>query len=159
MEADLRAASTSQRFDTLLVASQDDRHTLTLEWVKAQGLHLLGCTTFAGENDPRIRRIVDETLELRFDSLNKVQDDVIPTTEAVEITESAIAQWVGEVGHEERECTLQYMEKRPGLPHPIDSRLLFIVRTRLERELTQAERVTLRHRFREIEILHHRQQS
>lgn len=149
MEADLRATSTSRRFDAVLVASQDDRLALTLEWIKAQGLLLLGCPSSADEPDPRMQRIFDEVIELRFDGAHRAEDEAPPTMEAIEIVESAIAQWVGEVDAEERDRTAQYLEKRPGLPRPVDSRLLFIARTKLERELTQSERVILRRRFRE----------
>lgn len=149
MEMDLRNASISQRYEIVIVASQDDRLALTLEWVKAQGLVLVGCATPTDEPDPRMQRIFDETLELRYDSQTRAGDDAPATTEAIEIIKSAIAQWGVEVGIEERERTVQYMEKRPGLPRPVDSRLLFIARTKLERELTQGERVTLRRQFRE----------
>lgn len=156
MEVDIRATSISQRFDSVLVASQDDRLALTLEWVKAQGLLLLGCASAADETDPRMQRIVDELIEIRFDGANTAMDDVRPATVAVEVIDSAIGQWFGEVDAEERDRTVQYMEKRPGLPRPIDSRPLFIARKKLERELSQGERVTLRRRFRETILPPHR---
>jgi len=41
------------------------------------------------------------------------------------------------------------MERRPGLPRPVDSQLFFLARTRLGRELSEGERVALMRRFRE----------
>jgi hypothetical protein len=149
MEGDLRAAATSRAYDTILIASHDDRLALTLEWVQAHGITVIACATTAEEPDPRIQRIVDEVIEPRLSTLSREEDDAPPSATALEVIESSIAQWTTEADADEHDRTRDYVEKRPGLPRPVDSRLLFLARTALGRELTQGERVTLRRRFRE----------
>ncbi len=61
----------------------------------------------------------------------------------------AVGQWQAEADPVEADRVRQFVERRPGLPRPVDSRLLFLAQTRLGRELSEGERVALRRRFRE----------
>ncbi len=152
LDADLRAVAASRAYDTIVIATHDDRLALTLEWVQSQGITVVGCATAAEEPDPRIQRIVDEMIEPRLSPVSREDDAAPPTEEALEVIEGAIGQWNAETDPEELDHTRQYIEKRPGLPRPVDSRLLFLARTKLGRELSQQERVTLRRRLREISL-------
>jgi hypothetical protein len=101
------------------------------------------------EPDARIQRIVDELVEPRLSSASREEDQSPPTDEALAVLGGVVAQWQGETDPMEAERVRHFMERRPGLPRPVDSRLLFLARTQLGRELTQGERVALRRRFRE----------
>lgn len=153
MDADLRAVAVSRAYDTIVVATHDDRLALTLEWVQSQGITVVGCATAHDDPDPRIQRIVDEVIEPRLSTMSRGDDAAPPTDEALGVIEAVVAQWIAEAGPEELDRTRDYMEKRPGLPRPVDSRLLFLARTQLGRELSQEERVTLRRRLREITFM------
>jgi len=149
MDADLRAVAASKAFDVVLLASHDDRLALSVEWAQAQGLLVLGCATTVEEPDARIQRIVDELVEPRLSAASREEDQSPPTDEALAVLGGVVAQWQGETDPMEAERVRHFMERRPGLPRPVDSRLLFLARTQLGRELTQGERVALRRRFRE----------
>lgn len=150
MDGDLRGAESSNRLDAIIIASHDDRLALSIERIQAKGMKVIGCSTTIEDRDPRIQRIVDEIAELRIINTARPDHDPPPSDESVAVLEASIAQWKAEVDVEELERTRLYIEKRPGLPRPVDSRLLFLGRTKLGRELTQGERVLLRRRFREI---------
>lgn len=149
MDADLRAVAASKAFDVVLLASHDDRLALSVEWAQAQGLLVLGCATTVEEPDARIQRIVDEIVEPRLSAASREEDQSPPTDEALAVLGGVVAQWQGETDPMEAERVRHFMERRPGLPRPVDSRLLFLARTQLGRELTQGERVALRRRFRD----------
>ncbi len=102
------------------------------------------------EPDPRIQRIVDEVIELRHSVNIRVEDQPPPSDEALEVIDEAVRQWISETDPVEAERVRQFVERRPGLPRPVHSRLLFLARTRLGRELSEAERVALRRRFRDV---------
>jgi hypothetical protein len=148
MDADLRAAAVSQAYDALIVATHDDRLAVTLEEVQRHGVLVYVCATTAEEPDARIMRIADEMIEPRG-TAPREEDAGPPTDEAIEAIEAAVAQWFAEADPMELDRTRQYVTKRVGLPRPVDSRLLFLTRTRVGRDLRESERVLLRRRFRE----------
>jgi hypothetical protein len=148
MDADLRAAATSGVYDALLVATHDDRLAVTLEEVKRRGVLVFVCATTAEEPDARIVRIADEMIEPRAGAARE-EDAGPPDETAVEAIEAAVAQWLTEADALEADRTRQYIGTRVGLPRPVDSRLLFLTRTRVGRDLRESERVLLRRRFRE----------
>lgn len=149
MDADLRAVTESGSFDAVIVATHDDRLALTVEWAQSQGLLVLGCATSVEEPDPRIQRIVDEVIEPRLSAGAREEDQGPPSEEALGVIAEAVGQWQAEADPVEADRVRQFVERRPGLPRPVDSRLLFLARTRLGRELSEGERVALRRRFRE----------
>ena len=149
MDADLRAVAGSGRFDAVVLATHDDRLALTVEWAQSQGLLVLGCATSVEEPDPRIQRIVDEVIEPRLAAGAREEDQALPTEEALGVITEAVGQWQAEADPLEADRVRQFVERRPGLPRPVDSRLLFLARKRLGRELSEGERVALRRRFRE----------
>jgi len=148
MDADLRAAATAKAFDVVVVATHDDRLAVTLEEVQRQGILVYVCATTAEEPDARILRIADEIVEPRSGAPRE-EDAGPPTEEAQEAVEAAVTQWLAEADPMELDRTQQYMAKRAGLPRPVDSRLLFLTRTRVGRDLRESERVLLRRAFRE----------
>jgi hypothetical protein len=148
MDADLRAAAASQAYDALIVATHDDRLAVTLEEVQRHGVLVYVCATTAEEPDARIMRIADEVIEPRG-TAPREEDGGPPTDDAIEAIEAAVAQWFAEADPMELDRTRQYVTKRVGLPRPVDSRLLFLTRTRVGRDLRESERVLLRRRFRE----------
>jgi hypothetical protein len=148
MDADLRAAADSQAYNAVIVATHDDRLAMTLEEVKRKGVLVYICSTTAEEPDARIIRIADEIIEPRG-SAPREENIGAPTEDAIEAIEAAVAQWLAEADPMEVDRTRQYVTKRVGLPRPVDSRLLFLSRTRVGRDLRESERVLLRRRFRE----------
>ena len=64
------------------------------------------------------------------------------------VISEAVGQWQAEADPLEVDRVRQFVERRSGLPWPVDSRPLLLARTRLGRELSQGERVALRCRFR-----------
>ncbi len=148
MDADLRAAAQARAVDAVVVATHDDRLAVTLEEVQRQGILVYVCATTAEEPDARILRIADEIVEPRGGAPRE-EDAGPPTEEAQEAVEAAAAQWLAEADPLELDRTRQYVAKRVGLPRPVDSRLLFLTRTRVGRDLRESERVLLRRRFRE----------
>lgn len=148
MDADLRAAAASQAYDALIVATHDDRLAVTLEEVQRHGVLVYVCATTAEEPDARILRIADDVVEPRGGAPRE-EDAGPPSEDAIEAIEAAVAQWLAEADPMELDRTRQYVTKRVGLPRPVDSRLLFLTRTRVERDLRQSERVLLRKQFRE----------
>jgi len=52
-----------------------------------------------------------------------------------------VGQWQAEADPMDADRVRHVVERRPGLPRPVDSRLLFLARTRLGRELGEGERV------------------
>ncbi len=152
MDSDLRAAVASQAYGAVVVASHDDRLALSVEWAQAHGLMVYACATTVEEPDPRMQRIVDEVVEPRLGTVSREEDQAPPAEEALAVLSGVIRQWQGETEAMEVERVRHFMERRPGLPRPVDSRLLFLARTQLGRELTQAERVVLRRQFRETVV-------
>ena len=148
MDADLRAVAAAKAYDAVIVATHDDRLAVTLEEVQRQGILVYVCATTAEEPDARILRIADEIVEPRGGAPRE-EDAGPPTEEAQEAVEAAAAQWLAEADPLELDRTRQYVAKRVGLPRPVDSRLLFLTRTRVGRDLRESERVLLRRRFRE----------
>lgn len=149
MDADLRAVAESKAFDVVLLASHDDRLALSVEWAQSQGLLVLGCATTVEEPDARIQRIVDEVVEPRLHAASREEDPSPPTEEALAVLGAVVTQWQAETDPMEVERMRHFMARRLGLPRPVDSRLLFLARTQLGRELTQGERVALRRLFRD----------
>lgn len=148
MDADLRAAAEAKAYDAVIVATHDDRLAVTLEAVQRQGILVYVCATTAEEPDARILRIADEIVEPRG-AAPREEDAGPPTEEAQEAVEAAVSQWLAEADPMELDRTQQYLAKRAGLPRPVDSRLLFLTRTRVGRDLRESERVLLRRAFRE----------
>lgn len=148
MDADLRAVAVAKAYDAVIVATHDDRLAVTLEEVQRQGILVYVCATTAEEPDARILRIADEILEPRGPAPRE-EDAGPPTEDAQEAVEAAVAQWLAEADPLELDRTRQHVSKRVGLPRPVDSRLLFLTRTRVGRDLRESERVLLRRRFRE----------
>lgn len=148
MDADLRSAATAGVYDAVIVATHDDRLAVTLEEVKRHGVLVYVCATTAEEPDARIMRIADEMVELRA-AASREEDAGPPEDVAVEAIEDAVTQWIAEADPIEADRTRQFVGTRVGLPRPVDSRLLFLTRTRVGRDLRESERVLLRRRFRE----------
>lgn len=148
MDADLRAAATAGTYDAVIVATHDDRLAVTLEEVKRHGVLVYVCTTTAEEPDARIVRIADEMVEPRA-GVAREEDLGPPDDAAVEAIETAVSQWITDADAMEADRTRQYIGTRVGLPRPVDSRLLFLTRARVGRDLRESERVLLRRRFRE----------
>lgn len=148
MDTDLRAAATAGAYDAVIVATHDDRLAVTLEEVKRHGVLVYVCATTAEEPDARIVRIADEMVEPRT-GVAREEDAGPPDDAAVEAIEAAVAQWITDADALEADRTRHYIGTRVGLPRPVDSRLLFLTRTRMGRDLRESERVLLRRRFRE----------
>ena len=149
MDADLRQLAESGAFDALVVATLDDRLALTLVWVKARGITLIGCRAGADEPDPRMLRLFDEVAELRQERGPRPEDSEPLSAQTEEVIRGAVAQWQQETDPETAERTRQFVHARPGLPRLVDSRLLFLTSRQLGRELSEAERIQLRKQFRE----------
>jgi hypothetical protein len=149
MDADLRAVAEAGSFDAVIVATHDDRLALTVEWAQSKGLLVLLCAASVEEPDPRIQRIADEVIEPRLSAGVREEDQGPPTEESLGVIAEAVGQWHAEADPVEADRVRQFVERRPGLPRPFDSRLLFLARTRLGRELSEGERVALRRRFRD----------
>jgi hypothetical protein len=149
MDADLRQLADSGAFDALVVASLDDRLALTLEWVKARGITLVGCRPATDEPDPRMLRLFDDVVEPRFERGPRPEDAEPLSEQTEEVIRAAVTQWQQETDPEMAERTRQFVHARPGLPRLVDSRLLFLTSRQLGRELSEAERIQLRKQFRD----------
>jgi hypothetical protein len=148
MDVDLRAAATAGAYEAVIVATHDDRLAVTLEEVKRRGVLVYVCATTTEEPDARIVRIADEMVELRAASVRE-EETGPPDETAITAIEEAVTQWITEMDPVEGDRTRQFVNTRVGLPRPVDSRLLFLTRTRVGRDLRESERVLLRRRFRE----------
>ncbi len=158
MDADLQQLASSSAFSAIVVVTLDDRLALSIERAKAAGIQIFGLKTEAmDENDEsfqRMARTFDRMLgpvqqpladtELADESL-----DEVPTEIETVALERAIARWFEESDEETRDGVLEFMNSRRGLPRLVDSRLLYLSRELLGRELNEPEKLALRSRFRE----------
>ena len=76
--------------------------------------------------------------------------DALPDQASKEAIESAVHQWLEESDEISRDSALEFVNSRRGLPKHVDSRLLFLCSKALGRELTEAEKIALRGRFRRV---------
>lgn len=153
IDADVRAAAASRAYDAVIISSFDDRLALTLEWVKSQGITVLGCVSHTDEADQRMLRVVDELLEVStrgHDASDpRARDADAVGDGAVQAIDAAVSQWRDDTDADTTDRTRQFVSTRPGLPRLVDSRLLFLTSKQLGRELSASERVLLRKTLRE----------
>lgn len=158
MDADLQQLAASSAFSAIVVITLDDRLALSIERAKAAGVQVFGLKTEAmDENDEsfqRMARIFDRMLGPVRASLPEAElaDEAYeeaPTEIETEALERAIARWFEESDEETRDGALEFMNSRRGLPRLVDSRLLYLSRELLGRELNEPEKLALRSRFRE----------
>lgn len=157
MDLDMHQLAASKAFSGFLVVSMDDRLALSIERIKAQGICVMGLKSRAAHHDQesiqRMSRVFDRMLEpLEHPSSvapNQVLQSAPDTAEAVQdAIAQAISQWLQEADEMTRDGAIEFMSSRRGLPRHVDSRLLFLCRRILGRELTESEKFELRGRFR-----------
>lgn len=158
MDADLQQLAASSAFSAVVVVTLDDRLALSIERAKASGIQVYGMKTEAmdesDESFHRMARIFDrmlgpvQALALDTDQATEALEEA-PAEIDTETLERAIARWFEESDEETRDSALEFMNSRRGLPRLVDSRLLYLSRELLGRELNEPEKLALRSRFRE----------
>lgn len=157
MDLDMHQLAASKAFQCFLVVSMDDRLALSIERIKAQGITVMGLKSRAThhneESIQRMSRVFDRMLEpLDSPSFIATSPTAQSESDAAEAVEAAIAQaitqWLQESDEMTRDGAIEFMGSRRGLPRHVDSRLLFLCRKILGRELTDPEKFELRGRFR-----------
>lgn len=158
MDADLQQLAASSAFSALVVVTLDDRLALSIERVKAAGIQVFGLKTEAmdesDESFQRMARVFDRMLgpvQVTRAEAEQPDDDneEVPVEIDTEALERAIARWFEESDEITRDGALEFMNSRRGLPRLVDSRLLYLSRELLGRELNEPEKLALRSRFRE----------
>jgi hypothetical protein len=150
MEADLIGVADSKVYDAVIIASLDDRLALSIERVKTLGVLVIGCYGGNNEADRRMLRLFDEVIETRFGEGvgEELRREVVVSVETRATIRDAINQWRKDSDDFARDRTIAFVRSRSRLPRPVDSRLLFLTSHLLGRELTEGEKIAMRHEFR-----------
>lgn len=114
------------------------------------GVLVIGCYGGNNEADRRMLRLFDEVLETLVGEwmAEGSLPEVVVSAEALAVIRHAIDQSRKYSDDFTRNRTFAFVRSRLGLARPVDSRLLFLTSRFLSRELTESDKIVIRHEFR-----------
>lgn len=173
MSSDLSDIARSRGFDRVVIVSDDERLTLSLDQVQMSGVEVdmvidpdAQDLEALREEDPswaRLLGIADRHLVLgawrnqrsmardRYgnNTRGNREDAAAPSAESAALIDAEIADWWSCEGEPQREHWLKEVQSARGVPQELDRDLLLRISRRLGQALSPAEKSAMRHRIRQ----------